>query len=373
MKRTAFAAALVVGLMALVLTPWAISQRPFSAAYDNTKQVKLSGAVVKIDWGNPQAFIYIDVRNAGASTMWAIEIGNPLELEKNGWPRTALKIGDIVAIEGFPARDDKREAFANTVTLTSSGKRLFTAPASTAAASTAAATPRWPDGQPRLGPAPGKKGYWTSAKTVTLRDNSIANIQVRDDGLLANSGDVDRVAPFEPWARAVYERRQRTRLIDDPLTRCMPPGGPRQFQTPNGFQFIEQRELGRILILFGGGNRNWRIIYTDGRAQSVPAELVLSYYGNSVGRWDKDTLTVDAIGFNEKFWMTKGGLPHTEALHLTERFTRTDLNSLKYEVTVDDPRAYTKPWTGGWTMQWTPDKEIEEYFCEDNAGPALSR
>jgi hypothetical protein len=138
---------------------------------------------------------------------------------------------------------------------------------------------------------------------------------------------------------------------------------------PNGVQFIEQRELGRILVLMGGGNRNWRVIYTDGRPQGQAAEVVLTYYGNSVGRWDKDTLVVDSIGYNERFWFTNGGLPHTEALHLVERFSRPDLNTLKYEVTVDDPRTYTRTWTGGWTLQWMPGEDIEEYFCEEGNAP----
>ena len=194
-----------------------------------------------------------------------------------------------------------------------------------------------------------------------------------DEGLLVNITDADRVAPFQPWAKALYLHRQRSVLRDDPLARCLPPGGPRQFQMPNGFQFIEQREVGRILVLLGGGNRNWRVIYTDGRPQGQPADVVLGYYGNSVGRWDKDTLVVDSVGFNERFWMANGGLPHTEALHLVERFTRTDLNTLRYEVTVDDPRTYTRTWSGGWTIQWVPDREIQEYFCEENAESTFER
>jgi len=82
---------------------------------------------------------------------------------------------------------------------------------------------------------------------------------------------------------------------------------------------------------------------------------------------------VDAVGFNEKFWFANGGLPHTEALHLTEKFSRPDLATLKYEVTVDDPRAYTKPWTGGWTIPWVPNEEIQEYFCEENAEATFVR
>jgi hypothetical protein len=181
------------------------------------------------------------------------------------------------------------------------------------------------------------------------------------------------VAPFKPWAKAVYEQRQRELLRSDPVARCLPAGGPRQFHTPNGFQFVEQRELGRILVLLGGGNRNWRVIYTDGRPAAAPAELVPTYYGTSVGRWEKDTLVVDSVGYTEKFWFTRGGLPHTEALHLTERFSRPDLNTLRYDVTVDDPRTYTRPWTGGWTVRWVADEDLKEYFCEDNAESTFIR
>jgi hypothetical protein len=141
----------------------------------------------------------------------------------------------------------------------------------------------------------------------------------------------------------------------------------------NGFQFIEQKELGRILVLLGGGDRNWRVIYTDGRAQGTAAEAVPSYYGNSVGHWDKDTLIVDSVGFNEKFWLSAAGLPSTEALHVVERFTRSDTNTLKYEVTIDDPRTYTRTWNAAWTMQWVPDQDLQEFFCEDNAESTFIR
>ncbi len=90
-----------------------------------------------------------------------------------------------------------------------------------------------------------------------------------------------------------------------------------------------------------------------------------SYYGTSVGHWEKDTLVVDSLGYNEKFWFLPSGLPHTEALHLTERFTRQDLNTLQYDLTVDDARTYTKAWTAGFTMRWMPDHEIQEFFCEE--------
>ena len=349
------------------------AQRSFTTVYDANKKVTLEGVVTKIDWVNPRAFLFINVRDAsGALANWAVEFGNPLELELAGWKSSSLKIGDTVTVQGVAARTDPRQASATSVTLKSSGKRLFVAPAA-AARPRAAASPRWPNGHVRLGTPEGTKGYWGTPSTRVLVETSTTKVAMNDDGLLANLSDSAKVAPFKPWARAVYEFRQRALLKDDPIARCLPPGGPRQFQSSNGFQFIEQPELGRILVLLGGGNRNWRIIYTDGRPAVQPSEAVASYYGTSVGKWEGDTLVVDSVGFNEKFWMSSGGLPHTDSLHLIERFSRPDMDTLKYEVTVDDPRTYTRRWNATWTVQWVPGEDLQEYFCEENADPAFNR
>ena len=357
--------ALLIVLGATILS----AQR--SALYDTERQVRLEGAVTRIDWINPRAFVFIDVRDAaGIVANWAIEFGNPIDLERNKWTRTSLRIGDVISVDAVPARGPHRQALARAIVHKTTGKRLFDMPsARTATAVRAAPAPRWPDGHVRLGPPPGQKGYWAAIGAKTLVDSTASNVRMNDEGLLINLADADRVAPMQPWAKAVYLHRQRTLLKDDPIARCMPPGGPRQFQMPNGVQFIEQPAIGRILVLMGGGNRNWRVIYADGRPQGQAAEVVLTYYGNSVARWEKDTLVVDSIGYNERFWFTNGGLPHTEALHLTERFSRPDLNTLKYDVTVDDPRTYTRPWMGGWTLQWIAGEDIEEYFCEEGNTP----
>jgi Family of unknown function (DUF6152) len=359
-------------ILCLLIALPALAERPFSATYDNSRRVSLKGAVTRIEWVNPRAFLFVDVRDGtGDVTSWAVEFGNPIELENAGWKRNSLHIGDVVSVDGVPAVGDSKQAFAHSVVLASSGKRLFLITRKTRATAHLP-SPHWPDGQVRLGPPPGKKGYWAGT-TSALFESGAGQIPMNSDGLLLNISDASRVAPFLPWARAIYEYRQRTRLKDDPLARCIPPGGPRQLETPNGFQFVEQRELGRILLLLGGGDRNWRVIYTDGRSQGQPDEVVRSYYGNSVGHWEEGSLVVDSIGFNERFWFDKGGLPHTEALHLIERFSRPDLNTLKYEVTVDDPRTYTRPWKAGWTMEWVPDEEIQEYFCEENAESTFNR
>lgn len=359
------------------------AQLPVPTVYDEGRQITVDGIVTRIEWVNPRAYVFVDARDpGGVVSNWAIEIGNPLELEQRGWMRTTVRIGDAVTVEAVPARGDVKRARVSSFWKKNPRTRVFDAlPRASGSESRGAAratpvvpgaTPRWPDGQVRLGPPAGRKGHWGTASVTTMVESG-KPISVRGDGLLTNLSDVDRVAPFQPWSRAVYLHRQRTLLKDDPAARCLPPGGPRQFHTPNGFQFVEQRELGRILVLFGGGNRNWRIINTDGRPVGQAAEAVPSYFGTSVGRWEKDTLVVESVGYNERFWMTNGGLPHTEALRLVERFSRPDLNTLRYNVTVDDPRTYTRPWRSAWTVQWVADRDIEEFFCEENAESTFIR
>ena len=171
--------------------------------------------------------------------------------------------------------------------------------------------------------------------------------------MLRNPADIDKVAPFQRWARDLYELRQRSFLRSDPMFLfCMPPAGPRQFQLPYGVQFVEDREKKRIIVLIGGGNHNWRIIYADGRSLKPDDKDFPTFYGRPLAKWEGDTFVVDTRNFNEKFWFSNGGLPHTGELHLIERISRPDFDTLKYEVTVDDSGAYTKPWSSSWTLQW---------------------
>jgi hypothetical protein len=116
---------------------------------------------------------------------------------------------------------------------------------------------------------------------------------------LRNIADAPKVAPFQSWARGLFEQRQRNLLKDDPMfLRCMPPGAVRQFQQPYGIQFREDKTFGRIFLLEGGGNHIWHFIYTDGRKQT--GELTGNddnplYYGNARGTWDGDTFVVDGF------------------------------------------------------------------------------
>ena len=359
---------LVFGLAVLLVNAPISAHHPISAKFDPGKAVTLKGSVTSVDWANPHVHIFINVQEKNSLVVWAVELDSLIDLQKGGWTRDTLKPGDAVTVDGISSRDGSKQVWGRTVTV--GNKRVFTPPTQTVRANPPARpTPRWPDGKPRLGPQPGDTGYWGRPSSTVLMQAG-AGVQMDADGLLRNIADVDKVAPFQRWARDLYELRQRNFLRHDPMFLfCMPPGGPRQFQLSYGVEFVEEKERQRIFVFIGGGNNNWRFIYTDGRPQQGQlrgdADNPL-YYGRSVGQWEGDTLVVDTKGFNERFWFTNGGLPHTDKLHLIERFTRPDYNTLRYEVTIDDPGAYTKMWTASWNLQWMGGEEMPRYYCQDN-------
>jgi hypothetical protein len=167
--------------------------------------------------------------------------------------------------------------------------------------------------------------------------------------------------PFQPWARALFADRRTHQL--EPHARCKPSGVARVFLTPYGVEITELPELKRVYIFDIGGPHTFRTIYLDGRAH--PKNLTPTYYGHSIGWWEGDTLVIDTVGFNESFWLDRGGLPSTEQMHTVERLTRTNLTALHYELTVDDPGAYTQPWNGQLNLQWEDDTELFEYVCQE--------
>jgi hypothetical protein len=217
-------------------------------------------------------------------------------------------------------------------------------------AQTTEPAPRWPDGHVNLGSAPNKKGYW----------------EVRPGG---GGFRPDGPVPLQDWAKAVYQYRQATFSKDSPLVDCKASPGPSFFNAP-GFEIVEVPEIKSIFILNIAGPHSWRVIYMDGRSHPKAEDLRPTFLGHSIGHWEGDTLVIDSVGFNEKQWAV-GAYPNTSQLHLTERISRPNLKSLTYEVTVDDPGAYTKAWSGKWTINektgssWIAGGDMFEYICED--------
>ena len=220
--------------------------------------------------------------------------------------------------------------------------------------------PRWPSGRIRLNPAPGEKGHWirTRRELVISGEGDRPVVGQRPTDLT-----IDEV-PFQPWSRALWDYYRLHTDRDAPHARCKPSAGPRQVGTAYGFEIVEIQELQRAFIFDIGGPHSYRIVYTDGRPH--PDDLTPSYYGHSVGWWEDDTFVVDTVGFNERSWIDALGLVRTDELHQIERFTRVDFNTLHYDVTIDDPGAYTEPWTSGFVFRWEDGAEMFEYICQDN-------
>ncbi|HZJ29926.1 MAG TPA: hypothetical protein VFD21_00040, partial [Vicinamibacterales bacterium] len=159
---------------------------------------------------------------------------------------------------------------------------------------------------------------------------------------------------------------------EDPHYFCMPMGVPRSVPYP--FRFVQNytdKKPTHMFIIHEGNIHSYRQIFMDGRKH--PAELDPTWFGHSIGSFEGgDTLVIDTVGFNEDAWMERWGMPHTDRLHTVERVTRPDVNTLTYEILVDDPGAYTAQWTSGYTKRWNADIEPFEYVCqENNFGPQL--
>jgi len=214
--------------------------------------------------------------------------------------------------------------------------------------------PRLADGRPDLGNA---KGSWEPPGV-----GDMAGTHGGFAGTAQPQKQIDVL--FLPWAKKVYEERNANITKDDPEGFCLPPGIPRMYATSFPFQIYQLP--GRILFVFEGGAHMWRVVYTDGRQHTPTEKLNPTYLGESIGHWDGDTLVVDVTGLNDRTWIDAAGHPHTEQLHVTERFTRVNELILHYEATIDDLGAYSKPWTTSWNILFHPGMEPFEYICQEN-------
>jgi hypothetical protein len=215
-------------------------------------------------------------------------------------------------------------------------------------------TPRLPD-NPFYGVNAGKpdfggKGMW----------NVPYIIDMQRQGTAPDGGKVD--VPFKPEAKKIFDERTANHSKDDPEGFCLPPGVPRMMYTPYPTQIYQMAD--RILFIFEGGAHIWRLIWMDGRQHATDPNP--TYLGDSIGHWEGDTLVVDTVGFNDRTWLDAAGHMHGEKLHVTEKFTRPDSNTLRLEATIDDPDFYTKPWTVVTTSTWAPGQELFEYICQEN-------
>jgi len=213
-------------------------------------------------------------------------------------------------------------------------------------------TPRLPDGRPNLSaPAPRTADGTPDLSGVWRGAGPFYRFNIAED---LNAEDV------QPWAEALFLQRVRDSRKDSPLARCLPVSIP--FHNFFNLTRIVQTP-GLIVILYESPNSPHRSVFTDGR--DLPKDPNPTWLGYSVGRWEGDTLVVTSAGFNDKGWLDSAGHPQTESLRITERLRRRDFGHMDFEMTIDDPKVFTRPFTVKKERLLAADTELLEDVCEN--------
>jgi hypothetical protein len=245
-----------------------------------------------------------------------------------GWTLAVLMAATVPAVAQWPRMASKK------LPRTADGKVVLIAPA-----------PKTEDGKPDL------SGVWEmyrESENPKLLLNLAADLK---------PGEV----PFLPWAETLYKERAASNGKDHPGAQCLPSGIPEKDTVPHPYKIVQTPDL--VVILYES-RTIYRQIFTDGRP--LPADPNPTWQGYSVGKWDNGALVVETAGFNGKTWLDLGGHPATEALHVTERFVRRDLGHMDIQITINDPKAYVKPWTVAAKVHLLADEDLIEYICEEN-------
>ncbi len=228
--------------------------------------------------------------------------------------------------------------------------------------------PRLSDGKPNLSaPAPrgvnGKpdlSGIWVVDCGIYGGDRCFVQSLFFDLAKDLKPEEVQMTA----WAAAIQAQREKREHVDDPYGYCLPPGVPRIDYSGGPFKILQTNDVTVFLYETLVG-MIFRQVFTDGRP--LPADPDPTWLGSSVGRWEGDAFIVETIGLRDRGWIdTRKARPHSDALHLTERFRRIDFGHMELAITIDDPKAYLKPWTAKTVLSLRPDTELLEAFCDSH-------
>jgi hypothetical protein len=232
---------------------------------------------------------------------------------------------------------------------TADGKPNLTAP-----------TPRLPDGKPDF------SGIWQSARKIPCTPEFSrfveCGLEIGGSPLALNIGaDLPGGLPYQPWAASLAKQRSADNSKDDPHARCLPDNPPRTYALPHLTKAVHTP---RLLVLLNEVNAMYRQIFIDGRP--LPVDPNPSWNGYSTANWEGDTLVVQTIGFRDGLWLDMGGSPMTDAAKMTERFRRPNYGTLDVQITIDDQKAYTRPWTVEMPQKITLDTELIDEICLEN-------
>lgn len=217
-----------------------------------------------------------------------------------------------------------------------------------------APTPRMADGKPDL------SGIWEIENTGGCPPYGCPDLPLSKEFLNIGARLADGL-PYQPWAADLVKKRMADNGKEDPASQCQPAGPIRLFTFP---QYRKMLQVPGLLVMLSERDVTFRQIFTDGR--ELPKDPQPSFHGYSSGRWDGDTLVVQTNGFRDGMWLDRNGSPLTDAAKMTERFRRVNYGKLEIEITIDDPKAYTKPWTVKFNQFIVLNRELLEYFCQEN-------
>jgi hypothetical protein len=230
-----------------------------------------------------------------------------------------------------------------------------------------AGIPRTPDGKadlraptPRTGSGvPDFSGLWQVAQRLPCNDVTRLCTDLPISAQFSNIGaGLPDGLPYSEWAREQLKTRQHK---DDPYVRCLTPGGPRMHVLPMMQQIVQTPAL---MLMLNEYNTSYRQVHMDGRP--LPVDPNPTWNGYSTGRWDGDTLVVVSRGFRDDQWLDTAGSPLTNAATVTERFRRSNFGTLEVAVTVEDVKAYTRPWTITIQKEVVVDSDMLDYVCLEN-------
>jgi hypothetical protein len=234
--------------------------------------------------------------------------------------------------------------------------------------------PRTADGKPNLSaPAPrladGKpdfSGIWQSARKIACTPEFSkfidCGVEIGGSPLALDIGaDLPAGLPYQPWAAALARQRTADNSKGDPHARCLPDNPPRPYGLPHMTKAVHTP---RLLVLLNEVNATYRQIFIDGRP--LPVDPNPSWNGYSTASWEGDTLVVQTNGFRDGLWLDMGGNPMTDAAKMTERFRRPNYGTLEVQITIDDRKAYTRPWTVAMPQKITLDTELIDEVCLEN-------
>jgi len=231
-----------------------------------------------------------------------------------------------------------------------------------------AGVPRTRDGKPDLGAAcprtadgkPDFSGLWVM-QTKREGNPNFPGCEPVSDEFVNIAASLKEGLPYQTWAADLVKARRTEQRVNDPISNCVPMGLVRS-HTWNGPRKVAQTP--GLLILMSEYGTSYRQIFTDGRP--LPADPNPSWNGSSSGKWEGDTLVVETNGLRDGMWLDATGNPMTDAAKITERFRRPNFGTLEIEITVDDPKAYTKPWTVKLTQSIKLDTDLLDFGCTDN-------